>query len=225
MHDVYSKGDKPLECNKYLPWQDSLLQPANGYSLASTISTTGINCPKKPAFSPAGKTGESEKKDDSEEESPKPAKNRGRKSLKDGRLSVRNPTGINQRESLFSQRGSMGDTLPIPKLHECYYDSPSTKEEVDNHAAWISFILFDETKKIERLAKLEEDDEELTLELKKRSTMINVATTTNTKKNFTKKERNFEESIIEFNHQAYDRRRASSVIQKITAPMPKGLIE
>ena len=225
VHDVFSQNVKPYESNKYLPWQDSIMQPANNLSLATTISTVGINLPKAPAYSPTGASKVSEESSNSDTQ--EQARNSPRKSTSRGnRLSIRNPLGAKPRDSMMSQRSSIGEKIIIPKLHTGYYDSTDKKNEIENHASWISFILFEETKKIERLALLEKDDvEDLSLDLKKRSTMINVATTTNTHKNFTKKDKDFEDNFIEFGKRKYDRRRASSVIQKIHSPLPKGLIE
>lgn len=125
----------------------------------------------------------------------------------------------------MSRRSSVGEVINIPKLHVNYHENDLKKEVIDNQAAWISFILYEETKKIERLAMLEVDDEELTLELRKQPTMINIATTSNTKNTHTKSERKVMENTIKFNQKSYDRRRVSSVMQKIGAPLPKGLVD
>lgn len=126
----------------------------------------------------------------------------------------------------MGQRQSVANFPQLPTPHINYYENSIKRDEVESHAAWISFILYEEAKKIEKFAKLGQEDEELTLALKKRSTMINIATTAITKKNFTKKERNIdEEHVIQFNNKMYDKRRSSSVIQKITSPMPKSLLE
>jgi len=225
VHDVFPQSKKPLEKDKYLPWQDSMLEPANPYSLATNISMGSISCPSISAYSPIGLRRKDTESSDID--SPKMSKPKNRRSInKGGRMSIRNSSGMKPRASLMDQRSSVADTIPIPKTHVNYYENSTKRDEVDSHAAWISFILFEETKKIERLAQIGEADEEISLALKKRSTMINVATTAYTKKNFTKKERNIEDiNIIEFNNQVYDRRRASSVIKKVTTPMPKGIIE
>lgn len=53
-HNVYDNEEKPLERDEFLPWQDSVMQPANAFSLATKISTAGVNRPDVPAYSPAG---------------------------------------------------------------------------------------------------------------------------------------------------------------------------
>lgn len=143
------------------------------------------------------------------------------------RLSIRNCNLSQARGSLMSEASANNDPIEIPKFHNDFYDNPKKKEELDNHASWISFILFEETKKMERLAMLEdEDQEELSLKLKKRSTCLNIATTSNQDQKFTNTEKEFDRnSYILFDNKRYDRRRASSVIQKISSPMPKEIIE
>lgn len=202
------------------------MQPANPFSLATSISTASINCPKAPAFSPNGGVKVSDD-EESDIDSPKVNQLKSRRSLNKGsRQSIRAPVGVKPRSSLMNQRSSVADIPQLPTAHVNYYENLIKKDEVDGHASWISFVLYEETKIIEKLAKLDPNDDELTLALRKRSTMINISTTTNTKKNFTKKERNIlEEHVIEFNNKIYEKRRSSSVIQKITSPMPKSLIE
>ena len=128
----------------------------------------------------------------------------------------------------MSEMSSKAEEIEIPKLHSSYYDSLEKIKTQDNFASWISFILFEEAKKMETLSLLQEedDDDELSLMLKKRSTFINIATSADQKKNFTNKKKDYDENkFIVFDQKKYDRRRASSVINKISSPMPKEIIE
>jgi hypothetical protein len=205
----------PLNKDEFLPWQESIMDPANPNSLATSISMKTINCPKIPAYAPKGqpvKLNESllEKKS----------------RLANPRSSIRGPSMHKARASMVSEMSVKADVLEIPKLHEDFYSSEVKRKEVDNHASWISFILFEETKRMERLAMLEDEQEdELSMKLRKRSTCINIATSASQGQNFTKNQRDNENEFIVYENKRYDRRRASSVIQKITSPMPKEIIE
>lgn len=42
----------PYEKDEYLPWQESMVEPANPFSLATMISTKTIKKPELPAYSP-----------------------------------------------------------------------------------------------------------------------------------------------------------------------------
>jgi hypothetical protein len=118
------------------------------------------------------------------------------------------------------------DQIEIPKVHEDYYNSLRKRDEIDNQASWISFILYEEYKKMETLAQLEEEGEtDLSLLLKRRrSAVFNIPISTKQEGNFTNNLRP-DEDIIVYDSKKYYRRRGSSVIRKIGAPMPKEIIE
>jgi hypothetical protein len=222
-------SDLPYKRDEFMPWQESILEPGNPFSLATAITMKTINKPELPVFAPKGVP---EKRVETEKpESPKESKPRLRESTVRGmqhRLSVRGNNLNFPRGSMISEISAQEDSIHIPKIHQEYFGNLVKQQELENHASWISFILFEETKRLEMLAMLEEEDEEeeIALLLRKRSSNINLATSAIQDKNFTKHERNFNRNeYIMFDKKRYDRRRASSVIQKITTPLPKEVIE
>ena len=121
-----------------------------------------------------------------------------------------------------SQRDSKSNTL---LTNVKFYENVEKIKTQDNFASWISYVLFEEAKKIEIVT---EDDkiDELSLALKKKSTLINVSTSANQNKNFTNENKVFDPSkFIVYNHIEYDRRRVSSLVNKSSSPMPKEMIE
>lgn len=107
-----------------------------------------------------------------------------------------------------------------------FYENVEKIRTQDNFASWISNVLFEEAKKMELLSTGEEQEvDDTTLTLKKRSTFINVATTTNQYKNFTDKIKEYDQSKFVYNNKIYDRRRVSSLISNMSTPMPKEMTE
>ena len=143
------------------------MEPGNPYSFATNITMKTINKPDKAVVSSGIETQNSIKEI---KRTPKIMRDILKPEMSH-RLSVRNTSLDLARGSIMSEMSFNNEGVPVPKFHHDYFHNPTKKEELDNHAAWISFILFEESKKMERLAQLEdEDEEELSLSLRKRST-------------------------------------------------------
>ena len=181
-----------------------------------------ISKPETPAYSPAGfqNNRSSQTKNDRKNQQ------LNRSNLDQHRLSIRNSDIHRVRGSVASEVSVNEDQIEIPKVHEDYYNSLRKRDEIDNQASWISFILYEEYKKMETLAQLEEEGEtDLSLLLKRRrSAVFNIPISTKQEGNFTNNLRP-DEDIIVYDSKKYYRRRGSSVIRKIGAPMPKEIIE
>lgn len=216
----------PYTRDEYMPWTESVTEPANPNSFATKITMQGINQPEKKVYCPNGEP-KKKKSVASLESIEDKARSVGPRSNQH-RLSVRQTNLDLARGSLISEMSAANDDeIPMPKFHQEYYANPSKKEELDNHASWISFILFEESRRMERLAQLEEEDEEvLSLTLRKNSSFINIATKADQSQNFTKNKIDYDrESFIIFDDKRYEKRRASSVIKKISSPMPKQIVD